>query len=123
MADWESEALGKCAKQPLVYLRYLDDIFIIWTHSEAEFWNFFETLNSNSASIKLKATIHPSHIDFLDVTIFKGSRFSKTGILDSKVYFKPTHTHELLHKASFHPKHTFAGVIKSQNLKVPLHLQ
>ena len=117
MADWESEALAKCAKQPLVYLRYLDDIFIIWTHSEADFWNFFETLNSHSTSIKLKATIHDSHIDFLDVTVFKGTRFSNTSILDSKVYFKPTDTHELLHKASFHPKHTFAGVIKSQILR------
>lgn len=117
MANWEKEALSKCAKQPLVYLRYLDDIFIIWTHSEADFQEFFETLNSQSASIKLKATIHPSQIDFLDVTIFKGARFSNTSILDSKVYFKPTDTHELLHKASFHPKHTFAGIIKSQILR------
>ena len=28
--------------------------------------------------------------------------------------FKPTDTHQLLNKSSFHPKHTFAGIIKSQ---------
>ena len=38
-------------------------------------------------------------------------------VLDTKVYFKRTDTHDLLHKASFHPKHTFSGVLKSQLLR------
>ena len=117
MADWESQALAKCNKEPLLYLRFLDDIFVIWPHSESEFWEFFDTLNNHSPSIKLKATIHPKQIDFLDVTIFKGNRFNEVGILDTKVYFKPTDTHELLHKESFHPKHTFPGIIKSQIMR------
>ena len=33
MAKWEEEALKQARKQPLVYFRFLDDIFIIWTHS------------------------------------------------------------------------------------------
>lgn len=28
--------------------------------------------------------------------------------------FKPTDTHALLHKNSFHPKHTFKGIVKFQ---------
>ena len=46
MAKWEQEALSKCQKQPQFYLRYLDDIFIIWPHSREDFNNFFEILNS-----------------------------------------------------------------------------
>ena len=36
---------------------------------------------------------------------------------DTKVHFKPTDTHQLLHKASFHPKHTFRGILKSQIMR------
>ena len=53
-------------------------------------------------------------MDFLDVTTFKGPDFDTTGKLDTKVFFKPTDSHALLHYSSFHPKHTFAGIIKSQ---------
>ena len=30
------------------------------------------------------------------------------------MYFKPTDIHQLLDKTSFHPKHTFSGILKSQ---------
>ena len=33
VAEWEEVALSKFSKSPLLYLRYLDDILIIWTHS------------------------------------------------------------------------------------------
>lgn len=35
----------------------------------------------------------------------------------TRVYFKPTDTHALLHKASYHPKHTFRGIVKSQIIR------
>ncbi|XP_023808293.1 uncharacterized protein LOC105358296 isoform X1 [Oryzias latipes] len=117
MAEWESSALQKCALKPLCYYRYLDDIWGVWTHSEQEFGTFLGTLNSHNPSIKLKSTCHASSVDFLDTTTFKGSDFHTTHKLDIKVYFKPTDTHALLHKTSFHPKHTFAGLVKSQLLR------
>lgn len=117
MAHFEKEALAKCPHKPLVYVRFLDDIFIIWTHSREQFDDFFQTLNEHHPSIKLKATISENSIDFLDATVFKGPNFQNTGKLDIKVYFKPTDTHQLLHKKSFHPKHSFKGIIKSQIIR------
>ena len=114
LAQWEKSALAQCALKPDCYFRYLDDIFLIWSHSIDDFWTFFNTLNNHHPTIKLKATINASSIDFLDVTIFKGSGFHEHGKLDSKVYFKTTDTHELLHKSSYHPQHTFRGILKSQ---------
>ena len=32
MAYFEEKALEKCPRKPFIYLRYLDDIFIIWHH-------------------------------------------------------------------------------------------
>ena len=57
VAEWEEVALSKCSKSLLLYLRYLDDILIIWPHSQEEFCNIFEILNQQDNSIKLKAKI------------------------------------------------------------------
>ncbi|KAK7882254.1 hypothetical protein WMY93_028428 [Mugilogobius chulae] len=51
--------------------------------------------------ILLEPKLHRSQVNFLDITVFKGSKFPKTGILDTKVFFKSTDSHSLLHwKAS-----------------------
>ena len=117
LAVWESEILDLVPLKPSIYLRFLDDIFIVWQHSLDDFNQFLQILNSHKETIKLKATIDSESIDFLDVTIFKGPRFQQENILDTKVFFKPTDTHELLHKLSYHPKHTFSGILKSQFLR------
>lgn len=117
MAEWETLALNKCVKKPLHYYRFLDDIWGIWQHSEQDFEVFLRTLNDHNASIKLKSTINKNSIDFLDTTTFKGPNFLNDQKLDIKVFFKPTDTHALLFKTSLHPKHTFAGIIKSQLLR------
>ena len=49
--------------------------------------------------------------------VFKGDGSQHTQTLDTKVYFKPTDTHESLHKSSYHPSHTFKGIVKSQIIR------
>ena len=117
MANWEKEALSKCIQKPAAYFRYLDDIWGIWTGSMEEFNQFVEVLNSHDPSIKLKKEINEQSIDFLDTTVFKGPDFYTSSKLDIKVHFKITDTHALLHKNSFHPRHTFRGIVKSQLLR------
>lgn len=117
MADWEEKALQKCPKKPIHYFRYLDDIFGIWTFSEEDFQEFFHILDGHDPSIRLKHTLHTNHVNFLDTTVYKGPLFKETQTLDIKVYFKETDTHALLFKSSFHPKHTYRGLVKSQLLR------
>jgi len=117
MADWESSALQACELKPSHYYRFLDDIWGVWTHSEQSFDTFLNTLNNHRQSITIKSTRSLNSVDFLDTTTFKGQDFHKTHRLDIKVFFKPTDTHALLHRTSFHPQHTFAGLIKSQLLR------
>lgn len=117
MAYWEKEALAKCPKKPLHYLRYLDDIWGVWGYSIEDFEEFMEILNSHDPSIKLKHITHHQSIDFLDTTVYKGSAFEQLNKLDVKVFFKVTDTHALLFKTSFHPQHTFRGLVKSQLLR------
>ncbi|KAL2103131.1 hypothetical protein ACEWY4_002299 [Coilia grayii] len=117
MAHWEEGALAKCQNTPLHYYRYLDDIFGIWTHTEQDFAHFTHILNTHSPSITLKAELHTTSVNFLDTTVYKGNKFIDTGKPDIKVYFKDTDTHALLHKTSFHPRHTFKGLVKSQLIR------
>ena len=42
----ENNFLEKQTLKPLVWLRYIDDIFFIWTHSEEELKEFMRELNS-----------------------------------------------------------------------------
>ena len=117
MANWEEEVFVKCQKKPIHYLRYLDDIWGIWEGSKDEFELFLSVLNSHDPSIKLDSEFHAQSIDFLDTTVFKGQEFNNNHQLEVKVYFKKTDLHTLLFKTSFHPKHTFGGIVKSQLIR------
>ena len=113
-AQWENTALEKCYQKPTMNFRYLDDIWILWDHGETQFQTFFDILNTHSPAIRLSARVEKKSIDLLDVTVLIGFQTNETGILNTKVFFKLTDTHQLLNKSSFRPKHTFAGIIKSQ---------
>lgn len=117
MADWEEKALSQCNQKPAHYVRYLDDMWGIWTGTELEFDRFVEELNLVDPSIQLKSELKKDSIDFLDTTVFKGPEYYETRKLDVKVFFKKTDTHALLHRNSFHPRHTFKGVVKSQLMR------
>ncbi len=71
MALWEEQILYKTKYQPLVYFRFLDDIFVIRTRGIEKFNAFLESMNSHHPFIKLDATISDKQINFLDTTIFK----------------------------------------------------
>ena len=90
---------------------------MIWNHRRKRLNTYLEIMNTHHAAVKLTASIQEKSNDYLDVTVFKGPLMSSKGILDTKIYFKPTDTHQLLHKASFHPKHTFKGILKSQIMR------
>ena len=90
---------------------------MIWEHSKEDFYKFVKILNTHHPSITVKAELSSEAMHFLDTVVYKGNRFKETGTFDTKVYFKPTDTLELLHKKSHHPNHTFKGIIKSQILR------
>lgn len=117
MAYWEEKAQELPGPKPTLYLRYLDDIFLTWPHGRPALTQYISNLNGIHPKITLKSEISATAIDFLDTTVYKGDRFRDSGHLDTKVFFKPTDSHALLHASSHHPKHTFHGIIKSQVLR------
>lgn len=117
MSEWEREALIKCPLKPLFFLRYLDDIIGAWPHPLHTFQQFIDILDNHHPSIKLKYTRDPQQVHFLDTTVFFSPLKDTQKQIKTKIYFKTTDTHALLHKSSYHPKHTFSGIIKSQLIR------
>lgn len=102
--------------KPLIYLRFIDDIFIIWPGTLQDLLEYQEYLNSLIPGIKISLVPKHQIAEFLDTYVYKEIQNGDTS-LHTKVYFKTTDTHQLLHGKSFHPKHTIKGILKSQFIR------
>ena len=80
----EKQALRKCNKLPLIYLRYLYDIFGIWTHGGDEYRVFLDILNSHKNCIKLTSVTSKQSINFLDTMLFKGNALIRMDTLTAR---------------------------------------
>ena len=101
--------------KPTFYKRFLDDLIIVWPGTKEELNEYNIFLNNLIPDITVTLKSNETNIDFLDTTIYR-SKEDKTK-LHTKVFFKETDSHQLLHTSSFHPKHTRAGVLKSQLIR------
>ena len=112
LLELDDQAINNFPIHPILFIRYLDDIFFIWPDSEETLKNFENFLNNLIPDIKINFEFSKNEISFLDVLIY-----TNNGTLHTKTFFKETDTHQLLHTNSFHPKHTFNGLIKSQLIR------
>ena len=100
MEDFEQKALETARYQPKLWLRYVDDTFIIWQHGSDKLSDFLDHLNQQHPRIQFTMETETSDsLPFLDVLISK----RVDGSLGHSVYRKPTHTDRYLNARSFHP--------------------
>ena len=69
MADLEEKLLNAFEKKPLIWWRYIDDIFFIWDHGEESLEKFINKLNTFYLTINFTAEYSKETINFLDVII------------------------------------------------------
>ena len=110
MGKLEQQFLASRDILPSVWLRFLDDIFMVWDHSLESLHCFVDALNSFHPSIKFTYTVSSEKVNFLDVTV------SKSNNLDfvTEVYVKPTNIHQYVEYSSCHPKSCKNGIPFSQ---------
>ena len=113
MGSLEKEFLAQQALQPHLWLRYIDDIFMIWTHGEEKLTSFIEQINSFHPSIKFTADFSHSSVHFLDTTVTL-----KDGSLKTDLFTKPTDKHNFLLPSSCHPPHCTKNIPYSQALRL-----
>ena len=69
MADFEEKRLESFEKKPIIWWRYIDDIFFIWKNGEESLKIFLEQVNMFHYTIKFTAEYSKEEVSFLEVNI------------------------------------------------------
>ena len=104
----------KIKKFSNTYLRYIDDIFLIWNGTKEQFENFIKELNNAHPTIKFDYEISQTEVNFLDTTVY----IDKQNTLRTKLYRKPTDRQNYLHIKSEHPPSLKRSIPYSQALRL-----
>ena len=113
MDEVEQMFLETQDKKPLIWLRYIDDIFFIWTHGEQQLETFLNDLNSFSPNLNFTSEKSKKSIPFLDLNVKLVN-----GKLETDLHIKSTDRHQYLHYMSSHPEHTKRSIVYSQTLRI-----
>ena len=106
MDQLETRFLENQNLKPLVWFRYIDDIFFIWPHGEENLRNFMTEFNLFSDDIKFTYECNKDTISFLDLKVI-----SSNGKLITSHYSKPSDCHQYLHHGSCHLAHTKRSIV------------
>ena len=112
MSDFEEEHVYPLQGIKL-WLRFIDDIFMIFRGSEKDLDSFKVHLNTVHPTIKFTFETSKSMVNFLDVYVCRhGTK------LITDLYTKPTDSHSYLFYDSCHPKSTINSIPYSQFLRL-----
>ena len=118
MTDLEETFLKSQPLKPQVYKRYIDDILIIWTHSESDLLKFLEALNNVHPTINFTWELSRDKITFLDVDLSKLQQPSGEYGIGYSTHFKATNAFQYVHYSSFHPLSTKKGIVKGEMTRI-----
>ena len=118
MGKVETELLSRSTFKPLVWKRYIDDIFSLWDISREELKQFIEQANNHHPTIKFTAEISETETTFLDTVVYKGNRFVTESVLHIRTHYKATETFQYTHFSSCHPPGVKRGFIKGEALRL-----
>ena len=107
MEFFEDLAINTSSFQPSLWLQYIDDTFVIWTHGDKHLHSFWNHLNSIRPSIQFTMEEESEgSIPFLDVLVRRREQQ-----LETSVYRKATHTDSYIHYVSNHHPATKISII------------
>ena len=114
MGDLEEKLLAQFPLKPYLWWRYIDDIFMVWTHMEDKLEGFFNHLFYQHSTIKFTLEFSKSHISFLDVTV----SLDNNNKISMDLFVKLTDTHQYLLHTSCHPSHIKKSIPFSLALRI-----
>ncbi len=92
MGDFETKHIYIYPSQPVLWIRFIDDNFMIWTHGHASLDIFIQHLNKSHPTLKFTFEAFESSVSFLDTLI----QFQQRKLY-TKLYNKPTDSHSYLY--------------------------
>ena len=113
LGKFERDALLNSPHRPYLWLRFIDDIFMIWTTGPEKLKIFVYYLYKLHSTIKFTCSHSPSNIPFLDVMVSV-----KDGSIETDLYTKRTDKHPYLLASSCHPQDTKRAIPFSLALRL-----
>jgi len=112
-------------KQPIMFYRYIDDIFGVFQGTEEDLQGYHKGLNTLHPDLKFTLEFNAQKLPFLDTLVY----VDKEGFLQTTVYHKPSNTHQYLHFQSSHHPNLKKSLPFSQGIRIkrivsdPEHLE
>jgi hypothetical protein len=108
----------KTGLEPSLWLRFLDNVFFVWSHSKESLEDFTNFMQNSTKEKKTKTELKVifeigKRVPFLDVMTYIGM----DGKLETDLYSKPTDAHLYLRSNSCHPKTCTKGLVKGKLLR------
>ncbi|MCY4327357.1 MAG: GIY-YIG nuclease family protein, partial [Rhodobacteraceae bacterium] len=120
MGKLEAAILSSSPTKPTYYRRFIDDIFMIWPHSEEELDKFIIHMNNQNKSIQFTYEKSLTEITFLDVIVSKqyDPADSASQIkLSTRTHIKNTNKQLYVKNESYHPPGTGKGIIIGEAIR------
>ena len=100
--------------KPSIWLRYIDDIFMMWNESEDKLKDFLAYINTVNPAIQFTHTYFLKSVNFRNVLV----TITNDGNISTDLYTKPTDTHQYFHMNSCHPNHITKAIAFSQATRI-----
>ena len=99
---------------PIFFKRYIDDGFGITKGSKSNVEYWILEFNKLVKSIKIDKFKYGPRVEYMDLIIFKGNRFSQSGLFDIKIFQKPQNLYAYIPQKSNHKKHTIKNFVVNE---------
>ena len=119
-SEFEEKHISPLIKnKSVIYLCYIDDIFMVWIKSESKLRRFIE-INKKHQSIKFDFKFSKESIEFMETLVYIDSKTTlyKFYRLQTTLYKKPTDFQNYLHEKSAHPFSLKKSILYSQALRI-----
>ncbi|CAH2321449.1 Hypothetical predicted protein [Pelobates cultripes] len=108
----EQHILQPYSEQIIKYVRFIDDILILWRGFVVDVKQFIQDITNLPSPIKI-TNIDEKIVQYLDLEIF-----IKDNKIEYQLYSKPTDRNTILHFTSAHPEHIKKSLPYTQFLRV-----
>ena len=95
----EMQLIDTSPKKPTLWLKLIDDIFMIWGHGKEALEDFKHLANNIHPTIKFAFINNEQEKPFLDTIIYRENDNETL----TRLYHKPTDNKQYLHSNSAHP--------------------
>lgn len=108
MEAFETKALEQAPRRPKMWVRYVDDTFVLWPHNAEDLEAFHAHLNAINPSIQFTCEKEEEGtLAFLDVHVKR-----EGNTISTSVYRKTTHTDRYINYSSHHHPRIKSGVVQ-----------